>query len=138
MAVWASTDAGFGDKVARFPEERLRMVTALVATVARDPPICMSTRRWSEGVTTHRSGRSVWRCYYLATSNRCPCRSFRAGLVRGPAAVAGELPGRVWGAPGGRDLFVSVYNDQQRFTCRNRNGNLRDCWYDRALGWKGV
>lgn len=38
MAVWASTDAGFGDKVARFPEERLRMVTALVATVARDPP----------------------------------------------------------------------------------------------------
>jgi hypothetical protein len=31
------------------------------------------------------------------------------------------------------DLFVSVYNDQQHFTYRDKNGNLQDAWY--GGGW---
>ena len=31
------------------------------------------------------------------------------------------------------DLFVSVYNGQQHFTYRDKNGNLQDCWY--GDGW---
>jgi hypothetical protein len=32
-----------------------------------------------------------------------------------------------------RDLFVSVYNNQQHFTYLDANGNLQDCWY--GGGW---